>query len=317
MNATVRQSYGCHTDLMFRLKQCLSITLPDPDELEPRVVVYTEVSGDGGFWWREQPYTLIICGEKTSLNPVIAPIAEECNSGVFLPTGEMSDSMIWRMAQMIEDCDRPAVVFYLSDFDPSGFSMPKNVARKLQALCDLGHISHPVTVHDVALTYEQCEALALPSTPIKASDKRGPKWIAATGRQQTEIDALATLQSETLRQILRDAIAPYWDAGLKGRILSAVAEYQIEQTERLADQIGPEQMTAIRDAIGEKMSVAEQAITDLRRATAIDADDFDLDDLILPEAELEGLPTRNPLLDPADDWLSQTEKLVARKRYDV
>ncbi|WP_425043984.1 hypothetical protein [Primorskyibacter sp. S87] len=293
------------------------VEIPDADDLEPRVVVYTEKSGDAGFWWQAQPYTLIIAGEKTSLEPVIDPVATECNAGIFLPTGEMSDTMIWQMVQMIEQCGRPAVLFYLSDFDPSGFSMPKNVARKLQAMADLGHLTQPVTVHDVALTFEQCEALDLPSTPIKATDKRAAKWTAATGRQQTEIDALATLRPRELRKILRDAIAPYWDAGLKDRIIEAVGRYEVTQTERLADQIGPDQMQSIRDAIAEKLPEAQAALDEIRRLTAIDPTGFDLDPLVLPEPKLVGLPSRSPLLDPADDWLTQTEKLVARKKYEV
>lgn len=299
------------------------VTLPDADELEPRVVVYTKESGDAGFWWRQQPYTLIICGEKTSLEPVIAPVADQCNAAIFLPTGEMSDGMVWQMVRMIEECGRPAVVFYLSDFDPSGFSMPKNIARKLQAMGDLGHLTQKVTLHDVALTYEQCEALGLPSTPIKATDKRAAAWRAATGREQTEIDALATLQPQVLRSILQEAVAPYWDAGLRKRIFEYVAEYQVEQTRRLADQIGPDQMRTIRDAITAKLPEAQAALDEIRRLTAIDADEFDLDPLDpldpldLPEPELVGKPSRSPLLDPAEDWLAQTRRLVERRRFEV
>lgn len=300
------------------IKPIPHISLPSPEELEPQVVVTNSSRhAGGGYEWREQPYTLIICGEKTSLDPVIAPIAKECNAGVFLPTGEMSDSMIWQMAQMIEDCKRPSVVFYLSDFDPSGFSMPKNVARKLQALGDLGHLTHPVTVHDVALTFEQCEELDLPSSPIKKSDKRAPKWVAATGRQQTEIDALSTLQPEVLSEILRDAIAPYWDETLGGRVHLAVQEYEDKQAARLADKIGQDRIENIRDVVAEKLSEAQTAIDYMLNAFTIDEDDFDLDELIFPEPKLDGEPSRPPLLDPNDDWLTQTAKLVARKKYDV
>ena len=63
--------------------------------------------------------------------------------------------------------------------------------------------------------------------------------------------------------------------------------------------------------------MAEQAINNLRKATAIDASEYDLDDLDLPEPELEGLPTRLPLLDPDHDWITQTEILVARKKFEV
>jgi hypothetical protein len=96
-----------------------------------------------------------------------------------------------------------------------------------------------------------------------------------------------------------------------------VQEYEAEQTARLADKIGPDRIENIRDVVAEKLSDAQVAIDDMRKAFTIDEDDFDLDELIFPEPELEGKPSRSPLLDPSDDWLTQTVKLVARKKYDV
>src|SRR5271166_4177666 len=72
---------------------------------------------------------------------------------------------------------------------------------KLQALIDLrGHQDLEVQVHAVALTYDQVCEFDLPSTPLKEDEKRAGAWKEAWNREQTEIDALATLQPEVLRQ---------------------------------------------------------------------------------------------------------------------
>ncbi|TFG86302.1 MAG: hypothetical protein E4H18_04515, partial [Hyphomicrobiales bacterium] len=192
------------------------IELPSPEDFEPSVWVFPAGSGDLDFHWRAQPYTLIFAGEKASLAAVIDPVARDVNAMIFLPTGEMSDGMIWTMVKAIENAARPAVIFYLADFDPAGFSMPKNLARKLQAMRTLGHLTQPVTAHATALTLEQCVEFGLPSTPIKATDRRAAAWTAATGREQTEIDALAALNPRALQKILRDAVEPYFDVTLSG-----------------------------------------------------------------------------------------------------
>ena len=56
---------------------------------------------------------------------------------MILVMGESSDSHIAEMAERANRDGRSAVVFYFSDFDPSGHQMPISVARKLQALRDL------------------------------------------------------------------------------------------------------------------------------------------------------------------------------------
>jgi len=116
---------------------------------------------------------------------------------------------------------RPAVVLYFSDFDPSGYQMPISVARSLQALRDLRYPGLDIQIHHVALTLAQVQEHGLPSTPLKESEKRADKWREAWGHEQTEIDALAALQPETLRAIAKDAIKPFWDDSLNGRTTRA------------------------------------------------------------------------------------------------
>src|SRR5258707_4208448 len=107
-------------------------------------------------------------GEKSSVEPVLKPICMRIGAELLLPTGEISDTMIANLEQRAHNDGRPLVVLYFSDFDPSGYGMPINVSRKIQALIDLrGHYELEAQVHAVALTYNQVLELDLPSTPLK------------------------------------------------------------------------------------------------------------------------------------------------------
>ena len=73
-----------------------------PDDIEP--VLYTnDFRG-------VQPYKLVLIGEKSSLEPVLAPIANAYQADLYLPTGEPSDTMIYQMAKTGAADGRPMVV---------------------------------------------------------------------------------------------------------------------------------------------------------------------------------------------------------------
>ena len=134
---------------------------------------------------------------------------------LYLPTGEISDTLVHRIARDANDDGRPLVMFTLADCDPAGRQMSVSIGRKLQALRDLLFPDLRFEVVPVALNPEQVAALGLPSTPLKETEKRADRWREAFGIEQTEIDALATLRPDVLREIVERAFDPYVDRGLK------------------------------------------------------------------------------------------------------
>ena len=80
----------------------------------------------------DQPYRLVFFGEKTSLEDVLAPIARDCAVDLYLPAGEISDTMLHQMAEVGAADGRPMVVLCFSDCDPAGWQMPISIGRKLQ-----------------------------------------------------------------------------------------------------------------------------------------------------------------------------------------
>ena len=203
----------------------LDVTIPDADDIEPMAIA-------SGFEPR-QAFHFAIFGEKASLEDVLDPIAKAMQADLYLPTGEISDTLIHRIAKDANDDGRPLVMFTLADCDPAGRQMPVSIARKLQALRDLLFPDLRFEVVPVALNPEQVAALGLPSTPLKETEKRADRWREAFGIEQTEIDALATLRPDVLREIVERAFDPYVDRGLKERVALAKIEWE-QQAERRA-----------------------------------------------------------------------------------
>ena len=280
------------------------IELPSEDSVLPRAFC-SSLAG-------RQPYRIILTGEKTSLGPVLRPLGGI--SELLLPTGEPTDTMIYGMAQRAVEDGRPAVVLYFSDFDPAGHQMPISVSRKLQALRTLEFPSLKVEVHSVALTIEQVIALDLPSTPLKETEPRADNWREAMGREQTEIDALAALRPEALRQIARDAIAPFWDATLDRRARTAQSEWQREADEALRShpryEPACEKILAVRDDL-------ERAVESLREAQ--DQAEADLTVTLPPVASIEPQLSRikpTPLFDSEDDFAAACRRLIDHKKLN-
>jgi hypothetical protein len=179
-------------------------------------------------WPVIQPNRIVMVGEKVSLKEVLDPIAKECETELVLPTGELSDTLVYNIAKRASEDDRPLVVLYFSDFDLSGYAMVTTVARKLQAFRDLYFEDLDIQVHQVALTLSQVQRLGLPSTPLKETEKRADRWKTLMGHEQTEIDALSTLNPQELARIARKALEPFYDFDLADAVAEAEEEWREE-----------------------------------------------------------------------------------------
>jgi hypothetical protein len=293
-------------------ERCLSsgddAYLPDLDEMLPRF----ECSGIA-----RQPYRLIFIGEKTSLGSVLRPIAKDVGAELLLPTGEMSDTLIHDMASRAVQDGRPAVVFYFSDFDPSGYwQMPVSVSRKLQALRDLKFPGLDIQLHHVGLTLDQVKQFNLPSTPLKESELRGDKWRGIWGHEQTEIDAMIALYPGELARIVREAIAPFHDPTLNERLEEEKDQWVEQANEWLSEH--PRYLEAQAE-LADAHERARHALGFLddaqRRARAALEEIEPPAGIYVPEAELPGNPPV-PLFTTDDDFVTATSRLREHQSRD-
>jgi hypothetical protein len=261
-------------------------------------------------WPVIQPYRIILIGEKTSLRPVLLPVAQEVGGELLLPTGEPSDTMIAELAARCALDPRPSVALYFSDFDPAGRQMPVSVSRKLQALKNLLYPELNIQVHHVALTLEQVQALELPSTPLKPTEPRAERWREAMGHEQTEIDALAALNPDALTEIAREAIRPYYDATLSQRTAEAEEKWRDECEELLETEAYTNVRTKIELSL-ELIEQERQKLAELQDRAAALLADIQPPPIELPNAENDA-PGLEPLFDSRTDFVTASQRL---RRY--
>jgi hypothetical protein len=231
-----------------------------------------------------------------------------------LPTGEISDTQLHHMASVAIRDGRPLVVAYFSDADPAGWQMPVSVARKLQALKVLRPGLPDFSVHRVALTPAQVREYGLPSTPLKDTERRADKWRAAWGVEQTEVDALASLQPQLLSQIARQALDGFFDHTLARRIARYRSEWLARAQELIAATFDIDRLDEIRRDAEQRLAGMRDEIRQLNDALRIDVDEDDLPPIELPAATDPG-GNGTPLLDSRWDFADQCRQLIDSKNY--
>jgi hypothetical protein len=171
-----------------------------------------------------QRYHLEIWCEKSTMNDVLIPLCERYGINLVTGVGEMSITAVHQLANRFRE-GVPVRIFYISDFDPAGQSMPVAVARKLEYLQRNEGYEADVRLFPVVLTARQVEDFNLPRTPIKASERRAGKFEERHGAGAVELDALEALHPGVLRSILVRWIKRYWDTNLHSRVQEVRLSY--------------------------------------------------------------------------------------------
>jgi hypothetical protein len=287
----------------------LDVNIPGVEDIEPLPIAR-------GFVARHA-FNFVIFGEKSSLEDVALPTAVQFEADLYLPTGEISDTLVYQIAKEAAADGRPLVLFTLSDCDPAGHQMPVSIARKLQAFKDLFFHDLSFEVVRVALTPEQVGEEGLPSTPLKKGEKRAGRWREAFGIDQTEIDALTTpAKRSVLQRLLRQAFKPYIDPTLNRRVTEAKAEWDKAAQEAIDEQIDAEHLTRIRDEAATRLDELREQIDQIdAQLNLVAGEHFTLPPIDVPEPDVELDPLRQALVSFDDDWVSASQALIKHKSY--
>jgi hypothetical protein len=184
------------------------VTLPEwPDLPDYNINGYEE----------NQPYHLEIWVEKTTMDDVLLPICHDCKVNLITGAGELSITAVRDFVRRVRRAERPAVIFYIADFDPAGYGMPVSVARKIEFFLQDLNLDCAVTLQPIALTLDQVQQYNLPRTPIKATELRKQRFEDTFGTGAVELDALEALYPGILAQTVQHAVSRYHDETLKDR----------------------------------------------------------------------------------------------------
>jgi len=161
-----------------------------------------------GDWWKEQPYYVEVWLEKKSLAMTIAHITNKY--GVYLsvagkyPTLSQINNAKGRFKFYK---DKPIIILYFGDLNPSGKDMPRYLGKRLKELR-----VHNVTIIEVALNVNDIKKYNLLRNPFKSKDTREKWYIEKYGiNYSVELDAL---NPNILRQKVEDSILQYVDVHL-------------------------------------------------------------------------------------------------------
>lgn len=201
-------------------------------------------------------------------------------------------------------------MLYVSDLDRAGVTMPVSVSRHAQFWAGELKIDAELTVERLALTTEQVERYQLPKAP---------------DTDATELDALEALHPGVLADLVREAVAPWRDDDLAGRLAEADADAEVQASDQLtaavadlaadAGHLRAEADEIMRPIIEQLRPIIERgnaALADVRRRAEelndqlqqrIDEVEFDLPDR--PEPAEPGVDTTGMLYDSRRHWLDQ------------
>src|SRR5438034_6721900 len=178
--------------------------------------------GTSGFQ-RVQRYHIDVWCEKSTMNDVLLPLCERYQANLQTGSGELSITATLALAHRLQQANRPARIFYVSDFDPAGQSMPVAVSRKLEYFIRRYGLDLDVRVYPVVLTLDQVQYYRLPRTPIKETERRRQGFENRHGEGAVELDALEALYPGELQTVLSGDLNCYYDLTLDARVAQARA----------------------------------------------------------------------------------------------
>jgi hypothetical protein len=287
----------------------LDIEIPDVSNIEPNVGL--------AYFTPKQPYKLVLVGEKSSLKEELLPIAKRYGADLYLPKGNISDPFVHQIAKIGHEDGRPMVVLYFSDGDPSGWNMPIELGRKLQAFKASLYPDLEFRQYRALLTPDQIRQYDLPISPLKESERRADKWRAAFGVEQTEVDALVTLRPELFRELANDAIAPFFDKTLVSRARRIKEDWR-QRAQAIVDaSIDQDHLERVRAHAEAKLAELRSELDAINEAMRFDISDFDVPAVpVLPEPIISG-DQPLPLLDSSWSFVEQCKALIDSKAYRI
>jgi len=168
--------------------------------------------------------------EKSTAADLIEPVGDSYGINVVTTLGQLSLTAVWDFVKRISRSRKPVRIFYISDFDPAGESMPISVARKIEFLMRRYGLSGKVDLklRPLALTRQQCRQFKLPGTPLPENKKRKFKFTRYNGHVTTELHALEVARPGHIRQIVENELKRYVDIA-KVSCASQLARAAIKQ----------------------------------------------------------------------------------------
>jgi hypothetical protein len=156
--------------------------------------------------WLSAPCHVQVFCEKEGLTNVLWEVTSDLRVPLYACGGYSSVTLAHDCAELLGDDDRPAYLFYVGDFDPTGIDIDRSIEEHLRYWAPDADITFERLAVTPKLIVERDLFFACRET--KTTDKRaqGEAWqerSQVTGGQSVEVEAL---EPQALREIVRDAV---------------------------------------------------------------------------------------------------------------
>jgi hypothetical protein len=145
--------------------------------------------------WNDIDARVEVWIEKDALAGVIVEVTSMFDVPLMVARGYASLSFLHSSATDIEEDAKPAFVYHLGDYDPSGQDAAANIERRLREFAP----SADIIFRQIAVLPSKITRWNLPTRPTKSSDPRA----ATFAEQSVELDAITP---QRLRALVRTAI---------------------------------------------------------------------------------------------------------------
>lgn len=262
-----------------------------------------------------QRYHLEIWCEKSTMNDVLEPLCRRYECNLVTGIGEMSATALRNLVANRLHPDHPARVFYISDFDPGGQSMPTAASRKCEFYIDKLGFAGDVKFYPIVMTSEQVKQYKLPRTPIKDTERRAARFEDRHGEGAVELDALEALYPGELNRIVRGELERYYDNDLSRRVYAerSVVLNQLEEIQDAVYDDYQDEITALEAEYEQIAGEFNQRIRQLNRKIqnvwqgireSLQNNLPDIDGFEIPEPHVAD-EKPNALYDSTRDYLTQ------------
>ncbi len=151
--------------------------------------------------WRRTPVYVEVWCESDSIAGVLREETDRYNVPLMISRGFSSVTYLHHAAEEIARQGRPAYLYYVGDWDPSGKLIPEHIEATIKEFAPAADINF----HRLLVTPQQIQAWGLPTKPPK-------KTTHSRGFKGGTVEAEAIPASKA-RQLLRDAIEQHLDLG--------------------------------------------------------------------------------------------------------
>jgi hypothetical protein len=169
-------------------------------------------------YWATQPYHVEVWAEKDAIIGAIQPVTDELGVTVRVQRGFISTTKAFEIADHFDSIDKPIMVFYLGDHDPSGQCIEADALARIQ-----GHSCQEFSLKRLAIHKDDIAEYDLPPLRIKSTDTRSANFRNQFGEECVELDALPP---DVLRDRIKSAIESLIDRELWDRAV-AVEEAEL------------------------------------------------------------------------------------------